>query len=160
MKKAVAVLIVMLFLLSSREAGPQSPVHLVLPNPNLLRCYHQANCSQLWSETVKEKEIFPKQMIVDVDHGCIYAMTAVYDKSVPFDQIASVINDRYQQWSVKGTTSPILRLWRVEPQRFAIQLSVADKRDERRRIAATGTKLAIYITFGGKSACSRSPQNH
>jgi len=47
-----------------------------------------------------------------------------------------------------------LKLWRVEPEKFAIQLSIADKKDAKRNIAEAGAKRAIYIAFGGTSACS------
>jgi hypothetical protein len=47
-----------------------------------------------------------------------------------------------------------LKIWRVEPDKFAIQLSVADKKDEKQNIADAGTKQAISIAFGGKSACN------
>jgi hypothetical protein len=157
MKKTIAALMLILSLSSLQEARGQSPAHLVLPNPNLLRC-NPSDCTQLWSEAVEQKGAVPKQMIIDIDQGCIYGMTALYDKSVPFGQIKSAIDDRYQQWSVKEINSPVLHLWRVEPQKFSIQLSVADKHDETRHVAEAGTKLAIYIAFGGKSACSASPE--
>jgi hypothetical protein len=157
MKTTIAALILITCLLSLQEARGQSPVHLVLPNPKLLRC-NSTGCSQLWAEAEEQKGTTPKQIIIDIDQGCIYGITAVYDKSVPFDQIMSAIDDRYQQWSAKEIHSPVLRLWRVEPQKFAIQLSVADKHDEKRQAAEAGAKLATYIAFGGKSACNASPE--
>ena len=92
-------------------------------------------------------------MIVDMDQGCIYGMTALYDKSVPLEQIVSAIDDRYKQWTVNGLSHASLRVWRVEDQKFSIQLAVASKEDEKRNAAEAGTRQAIYIAFGGKSAC-------
>ncbi len=126
--------------------------HIMLPNPKLLRCT-SSDCYQLWSETPEPKAVFPKQVIFDMDQGCIYGMTVLYDKSVPLDQIKSAIDDRYRQWSVEEIKSPALHLWRVEGQKFSIQLSVANKADEKRDLAEAGTRQVIYIAFGAKSAC-------
>jgi hypothetical protein len=156
MRKSIAALVVILCLPCLQGARGQSPAHFVLPNPNLLRC-NGSDCSQVWPESVERKDIFPKQVIVDVDHGCIYGITAFYDKSIPFEQLKAAVDDRYQQWSVKQANA-VLGLWRVEPQKFSIQLSVADQGDEKRHVAEAGTKLAIYIAFGGKSACSASAE--
>lgn len=49
--------------------------------------------------------------------------------------------------------NPRLLVWRVEPEKFAIQLGVFDKKDEKRSMGEAGRKEAIYIAFGGKSAC-------
>jgi hypothetical protein len=42
----------------------------------------------------------------------------------------------------------------VESEKFAIQLSAADKKDVKSKLAdEVGTKRIIYIAFGGRSAC-------
>jgi hypothetical protein len=119
-----------------------------------LRCC-LSDCFRLWSEATEQKVIFPKQMIVDMDQGCIYGMTALYDKSVSLDEIVSAIDDRYKRWTVNGLSHSHLHVWRVEEQKFSIQLTVASKEDEKRNAADAGTRLAIYIdiALGGKSAC-------
>jgi hypothetical protein len=117
MRKSIAALVVILCLPCLQGARGQSPAHFVLPNPNLLRC-NGSDCSQVWPESVERKDIFPKQVIVDVDHGCIYGITAFYDKSIPFEQLKAAVDDRYQQWSVKQANA-VLGLWRVEPQKFS-----------------------------------------
>jgi hypothetical protein len=66
------------------------------------------------------------------------------------------IDERYGKWAYaenEDAGMPVKR-WRGEPERFAIQLSVADKKDEKMNIAEAGTKPAIYIAFGGGTACS------
>ena len=131
----------------------QNRDRLALPNPKLLRC-SSSDCFQLWSEAIEQKAIFPKQLIVDMDQGCIYGMTALYDKSVPLDQIRSAIDDLYRQWSVNDLGNSNLHIWRVDPQKFVVQLGVASKQDEKRNVAEAGTRQAIYLAFGGKSACS------
>ena len=152
MKRTIAVLTLILILPPLQVARGQNHDRLVLPNPKLLRC-SSSDCFQLWSEAMEQKVIFPKQIIVDMDQGCIYGLTAMYDKSVSVDQIVSAIDDRYKQWTVSGLNHPSLHVWRVEDQKFSIQVTVASKEDEKRNGAETGARQAIYIAFGGKSAC-------
>jgi hypothetical protein len=92
-------------------------------------------------------------MIVDMEQGCIYGMTALYDKSVSLDEIVSAIDDRYRRWTVSDLSRPFLHVWRVEDQKFSIQLTLASKEDQKRNATEVGTRQAIYIAFGGKSAC-------
>lgn len=125
----------------------------MLPNPNLLRC-RSSDCSQLWSDKADADAVFPKQIIVDVDYNCIYGFTALYDKSVSVDAIEAAIDDRYKRWALADFANPPLRLWRVESVKLAIQLSTADKKDEKRNAAEAGTKLVIFLPFGGRSACA------
>lgn len=153
MKRTIAALTLILSLPHSQVAMGQNRDRLALPNPKLLRC-SSSDCFQLWSEAIEQKAIFPKQMIVDMDQGCIYGMTALYDKSVPLDQIKSAIDDLYRQWSVNDLGNSNLHIWRVDPQKFVVQLGVASKQDEKRNVAEAGTRQAIYLAFGGKSACS------
>ena len=66
------------------------------------------------------------------------------------------LDERYGKWAYAENEDagiPVKR-WRVEPEKFVIQLSVTDKKDEKMNIAEAGTKQAIYIAFGGKTACS------
>ena len=88
-----------------------------------------------------------------MNQNCLYGMTALYDKSISFDDIKAAIDERYGKWALPGFENSAMKLWRVEPEKFAIQLSIADKKDEKINIAEAGTKQAIYIATGGKSAC-------
>jgi hypothetical protein len=81
-------------------------------------------------------------------------MTALYDKSVPLDDFRAAIDERYGRWAVPEPSNSPFRIWRVESEGFAIQLSVADKNYEKKGLAEVGTKQAIYIAFGGRSACN------
>ena len=152
MKRIVAVLTLVLILPHLQVARGQNPGRIVLPNPKLLRC-SSSDCFQLWPEATEQKAIFPKQMIVDMEQGCVYGMTALYDKSVSLDQIVSAIDGDYKQWTVSGLSHPSLHVWRVEDQKFSIQLTVASKENEKRNTAEAGTRQAIYIAFGGKASC-------
>jgi hypothetical protein len=157
MKRIVVVLTLMLVpvlaLNNLSKVGGENLGRVVLPNSKLLRC-SSSNCFQLFSEAVERKAISPKQVVLDIDNGCIYGMTAMYEKSVPIDWIKSGIDEDYKQWFVSYPSDSNLYLWRVGPQKFAVQLSIASKEDEKRNAAEAGTRQVIYIAFGGKSACS------
>ena len=142
-------MVLMLGLACGQAVTEENGGRIVLPNPKLLRC-KSSDCYQVWSEGFADANaVFPKQIRIDMNRSCLYGMTAVYDKSVSLDDIRAAINERYGKWAIP---SPF-KLWRVEPEKFAIQLSVADKKDEKRGFADAGMKEAIYIAFGGRSAC-------
>jgi len=156
MKRVFAAVVLMLGLAHCQSAGQENVSRLVLPTPKLLRC-QSSDCFQLWLEKPAEANaVFPKQLIIDMNQSCLYGMTALYDKSIPVDDVKAAIDERYGKWALPldDDAAMSLKLWRVEPEKFAIQLSVADKKDEKRNIAEAGTKRVIYIAFGGRSACS------
>lgn len=153
MRTTISVLILILTLLDMQAAIGQNAGRIVLPNPKLLRC-NSSDCFQLWTEAPEQKDVLPKQILVDTDHGCIYGMTALYDKSIPLNRIKSAIDDRYKESFYADASSSTVYLWRVEPQKFVIQLSAISKRNARKKYAEAGTTQAIYLAFGGKSACS------
>jgi len=153
MQKKIAVVILLLCPLALSDAKGQNHDTLILPNANLLRC-NSSDCFRLWSGATEQQGLFPKQMTIDMDRGCVYGMTALYDKAVPFDRVDAAINDRYRQWFSADGSTAVLHLWRVEAQKFAIQLHLADTKDEKRNLAEAGTKQVIYIAFGGRAACN------
>ena len=81
-------------------------------------------------------------------------MTALYDRSISLDDIKAAIDERYGKWAVSEFVNSPVKIWRVEPEKFAIQLNVASKKDEKRNIAEEGTRQAVYLAFGGRSACN------
>ncbi len=144
----------MLCLANCQTAKEEKGSRVVLPNSKLLRCT-SADCFQLWSESpAQAKAVFPKQLIIDMNQNCPYGMTALYDKSISVDDVKAAINEHYEKWALAQFANLLVKLWRVEPEKFAIQLSVADKKDEKMNIAEAGTKKVIYIAFGGRSACN------
>jgi hypothetical protein len=156
MKRLIAATVLMLGLANCQTAQQEKDRGLVLPNPKLLRC-KSSDCFQLWSEApTKENAVFPNHLTIDMKQNCLYGMTALYDKSVPLVDVKAAIDEHYGKWAYEKNDDVAMpvKLWRVEPERFAIQLSVADKRDEKMSIADAGTKEVIYIAFGGRSACS------
>jgi hypothetical protein len=107
----------------------------------------------LWPEKPEANAVFAKQLIVDMNQDCLYGMTALYDKSVSAEEIRLAIDEHFARSSSSTSLGPQHYLWRVEPEKFAIQLSVASKEDERRHTADVGSKRVIYLAFGGRSAC-------
>jgi len=156
MKRVIAAVVLMLGLAHCQSAQQEDSSRLMLPTPKLLRC-RSSDCFQLWLEKPEEANaVFPKQLIIDMKQSCLYGMTALYDKSIPMDEVKAAIDERYRKWALPSNDDAAVpvKLWRVEPEKFAIQLSVADKKDEKMNIAEAGTKRAIYIAFGGRSACN------
>lgn len=152
MKRVLAAVLLVLVPTYSQTVSKETRSRIVLPNPDLLRCKSSA-CSQTWLEKSDQANaVFPKQVIIDMNQGCLYGITALYDSSIPVDEIRNALDERYGKWAVSMAIP--LRVWRVEPDNFAIQLSVADKNDQKRNIADAGIKQVIYIALGGKSACN------
>jgi hypothetical protein len=155
MKRFIAAAGLLLGLANCQTAKEESRSRLVLPNPKLLRC-KSSDCFQLWlDKSAEANAVFPKQLVIDMNQGCLYGMRAIYEKSIPVDDVRAAINERYEKWELPlDDPGGSVKLWRVEPEKFAISLSVADKKDEKMNIADVGTKEAIYIAFGGRSACN------
>jgi len=151
MRKILAAMVFVFFLPISQPAKEDSNP-IVLPNPKLLTCKF-SDCSQLWSYNVAAT-VFPKQLIIDSNHHCVYGVTALYDKEISADDLKKAVDERYEKWALPGFEKAQLKLWRVEPEKFSIQLSVADKNDEKKRFREAGTKQLIYIAFGGRAACA------
>ena len=156
MKRIIAAVVLTLGLANCQAAKEENKSRLVLPNPKLLGC-KSSDCFTLWLDRSTEANaVFPKQVIIDMNQNCLYGMTALYDKSIPIRDVKAAIDERYGEWVLPDNNDPAVpvKLWRVEPEKFAIQLAVADKRDEKRNIAEAGTKRVIYIAFRGATACN------
>jgi hypothetical protein len=146
---AVALMLALAYGAATEENGSR----IVLPNPKLLRC-NPSDCDQVWlKNSVQTSAIFPRQVSIDMNQSCLYGMTAIYDKTVSFDDIRAAIDERYKTWSVPEFANSPLKMWRVASEKFAIQLSVVSKKDEKRNVAEAGSTQAIYIAFGGRAAC-------
>lgn len=153
MTKVLAAAVLMLGLAYGQTATDENGSRIVLPNAKLLRC-KSSDCYQVLEKFAETNAVFPKQVTIDMNQSCPYGMTALYDRAVPLDAIRAAIDERYGKWAVPEFVNSPSKIWRVEPEKFAIQLSVASKKDEKRNIADEGTKQAIYTAFGGRSACN------
>ena|ERR1700732_1066489 len=99
MKKILAAVVLTLGL-AHGAATKGNGDRIVLPNPKLLRC-KSSDCDQVWlTTTAQTNAIFPKQVSIDMNQSCLYGMTAIYDKTVPFNDIMAAIDERYGKWSV------------------------------------------------------------
>jgi hypothetical protein len=155
MKRVIASVVMMLGLVHGQAAKEEKSSRLVLPNPKLLRC-RASDCFQLWSEKSTEANaVFPKQLIIDMNQSCLYGFTVLYDKSIPVSDVRAAIDEHYGKWALPDNNDAAVpaKLWRVEPEKFAIHLQVASKLDQKMNIADEGTKQVIYLGFGGRSAC-------
>lgn len=111
-------------------------IHVVLPNPKLMGC-ESVICSQLWlnNDGLPDAK-YPEKLSIDFSdgsankngslfefrNGAPYGLMAVYDKSVTIDDVAASINEHYGKWVYGDTAGPV-KLWKVEPEKFVIQLS-------------------------------------
>lgn len=137
---------------------------IVLPNPVLLRCC-SSGCSQLWTaEPRPANAIYPVQVIVDLsgEQACARGLVALYDKSVPLDDIRAALDRRYGKWARGDNSTLPVKLWRVEPEAMAIQLTTVTVEPDQSGTAARGTavvdhegmKRVIYLPFiGSKCDC-------
>jgi hypothetical protein len=153
MRKAAAIVIAILALSGRSTAIRNGGPVVTLPSPELLRCAGPS-CQQIWHSPSSADAIYPRQVAIDFDHGCVYGLTAYYDPSVSDDALKSVIDDSYKQGAVPKLTRPTFAVWRIEPMRFVIDLAIVDEKDAKLFHEDIGTKEVIYIAFAGKDACA------
>ena len=77
-------------------------------------------------------------------NGSVIGLTAFYDQPTSIDDVQIVVNERYGQWAQARFRTGPMRIWRVEPERFIIEVSQAD----------TGMVQLIYLTFDPKHPTS------
>ena len=165
MRVFVAALLTSLMLGVGAGNQEKTDRKIVLVDPGLIgSCPGQ--CSQLWQENVPTADkTYPVQVILDIsqERGCLYGITALYDKSVPVRDIKAELDQRYGSFAKPGSPTSPVKLWRVEPERIAIQLAVVDEDKEagplksRKQGEATaddgrdirGKRQVIYLPFAG-----------
>ncbi len=171
MKRVIAAIILMIGLTSCGRVKHENGRHVVLPNPKLLGC-RSSGCSQLWQDNPAEANaIYPREVIVDLlgNNPCSFGVVALYEKSVSMDDLKASIDERYGKWARADNATLPVKLWRVEPRKFAIQLAVTEDRTEgmapdqalaqalgqalgygeRSNVAEEGMKQVIYLAFAG-----------
>jgi hypothetical protein len=154
MKKILAVMLIALSLPICQSAK-EGKSTIILPNPKLLAC-KLSDCSQLWSDQADSvNAVFPKQLIIDSNQRCVYGIRAMYDKDVSIDDLKAAVDKRYGKWLLPGFEKSSLKLWRVEPEKLAIQLSVVvGKKDKKITGEEPRTKDVIFLAFGGQPGCT------
>ena len=137
-RRALLAILTAMTLASCVGVAATTNVQVVLPNPKLLGCRFVA-CMQLWLiDGPMPDAKYPKHLRMDFSDGSTittpngslfefpngvpYGLTAVYDKSVTIEAVEASINEHYAKWTY-GDPTPKLKLWRVEPEKFVIQLT-------------------------------------
>jgi hypothetical protein len=162
---------------SCGRAKHENASRIVLPNPKLLGCRSSA-CLQLWQGNPPQANaIYPRQVTIDIfgNDRCPRGILALYEKSVSTDEIKAALDQRYGKWALADFATSPVKLWRVEPEKFAIQLAVTDDRtkeakrneafafalsqvfegSERSNVAEGGMKQVIYLAFSGEKCGSQ-----
>jgi hypothetical protein len=116
---------------------PESGQHIVLPNSKLVGC-KGSDCSQLWQDIPTDaRAIYPHNISIDIKNGALLGIEAHYEKSVSVGDIKAAIDGHYGKstYVIDNETSPV-KVWRIERERIAIQLSAEDD----------GVKTVIYLS--------------
>jgi hypothetical protein len=123
---------------------------VVLPNIKLTGC-DSPRCSLIWPDkSLAANPAYPKHVSVDVDNSSIRAVMAIYDQSVTLDEIKAAVDQRYGKWALAASDpNSHMRLWRVEPEKFAISLFED----------ANGTKQLFYFAFRPNSQVYQDMMN-
>jgi len=147
----VKTILAAMIALTSLASHGQVAKRVILPNSKLIRCV-SLECSWLWQDKAPEaNDIYPKEVTVDLPDNlpCALGVKAVYDKSASMDDLKAAIDTRYGKWAfATNATSPV-KLWRVESERFSIQLSEVTLRDAKLSDdkLEVGTKMVVYMSF-------------
>lgn len=120
-----------------------TPGKVILPNPKLIRC-STSSCPPVLPDGKDPRAVYPWQVLLDYTDGSVIGLTAFYDQPTSIDDVQAVVNERYGQWAKAEFKTGPVRIWRVEPERFVINLSQAN----------TGMVQLIYLTFDPKHPTS------
>ena len=127
-----------------RPQSPGGPAgKVILPNPKLIGCSASA-CPPVLSEGTDSRAVYPWQVSLDYTNGSVIGLVALYDEPVSIDDVQAAVNERYGPWAMAHFRTGPARLWRVESEHFAIQLSKPD----------SGMVRLIYLTFDAKHPTS------
>ena len=122
------------------EATAENGSKIVLPDFKLAGS-SVPNLSQVWQDhrSTDAGAIYPKMITIDMDNGVVQGLTTIYDKTASIDERKASINERYGKFVI--VDDEYVKVWRVEPEKFAISLAVADD----------GMKQLIYLKFSAKT---------
>ena len=96
-----------------------------IPQKDIVGSHIDNQLHLLSTDNSSQRTIYPIGVSIDVDAGKITGVVFHYEKSVAIHLIESEVNNTFSEWKVKPSTNNDVgvRLWRVEPMRFTIQLS-------------------------------------
>lgn len=83
-----------------------------------------------YSLTTKETDggaINPEQFMIDISKEKISGIVAIYGKNVEFSELTKAINKKYKRWLLEISKNNSLKIWRITPKKFTIQLSMHDE---------------------------------
>jgi hypothetical protein len=124
--------------------GAHTPRHIVLPNPALVGCM-TTNCTQVLPDKIADSDaIYPWQVLVDFNSNKVIGLIAFYDQPTTMDDLQAAVDERYGKSALASFRTGPVRLWRVEPEKFVINVSVA----------GSGMVQLIYLTFDPKHPAS------
>lgn len=127
-------------------ATPTPPI--ILPDSKLIGC-KVSTCSQVMPDPIADSHaVYPWKVLVDINEGGIIGLIALYDTSTSIDVIKAAIDDRYGKWAIPEFKTGPVNLWRIEPEKFVIQLAKYDN----------GTIQLIYLTLGAKHPVPPAPR--
>lgn len=168
MRPLVAVAVLTIILTSCGRVRHENSSHVALPSAKLIGC-SSSGCSQLWQDKPEDANaIYPKQVSIDIQNSCVSGLVARYDRNISIQEIKAAIDERYGKWALGKNEDPSVpvKLWRVEPEKFAIQLAAVDAQTEtmtlgqalaqpigaqgRRNPSDEVAKQIVYLSFGGK----------
>jgi hypothetical protein len=129
----MSAIILALVLMPAHTSTKEPERQIMLPNPQLLGC-QAAACSQLWLQnSASSNAVYPYQLTIDMlNHStCPLGILARYDSSVPLSEIQAEVDSLYAGSALpSNATVSALKLWRVESEKFAIQLAAVAKDSE------------------------------
>ena len=159
-RRALSPILATMALAFCVSVAATTSIHVVLPNPKLMGC-ESVTCSQLWlNEDGVPDAKYPNRLSIDFSdgsqnnngslfefrNGVPYGLMAVYDKSVTIEDVAASINEHYGKWVYGDPAGPV-RLWKIEPEKFVIQLS-----------SHKSGPLLIYLPIAAKSGLRQRSQ--
>lgn len=139
MKRLGSAVILIVAFASCLHGKPKNGRHIVLPSSSPMKACSSSRV-QLWQDAPADTNaVYPAQVSFDhfINGSCPRGILALYDKSVSLDEIKAALDLRYSKWAQAGNSN--IKLWRVESEKFAIQLATVED----------GVKQVIYIAFTG-----------
>ena len=127
------------------QTGKETRRHVVLPDPKMIRCI-SSDCYQLWLNGPPQSgDIYPERVVLSLlGKHCPYGVSAIYDKSISFDDLQAALEEHYGKGETKHWTKAALMIWHVGSGDFSIMLDTADKRISKVRGVDVGTKELFY----------------
>lgn len=137
----VAIFLLVVCLVAHAQTEHETVRRVVLPNPGLIHCV-STDCYQLWLDHAPQPgDIYPLRVVVSLlGKHCPAGVSAIYDKSVAFEDLQAALEARYGKGEPEHWTKAALMVWHVDAGNFSIMLDTADKRISKVRRLDLGAK--------------------